>query len=144
MDYQLFDDLEREMEERQSLIWFDAQLSDLASEREAQQILNQIAVEEQETLDELQKLYHSLMKQNYVCTDRPKPQIVRYEDGLRVRILREIRAERDYGEQCAKTADTTIRKAMFLQFSASLQRVQRLTYLLLCAEKGNARRPASV
>ena len=144
MDYQLFNDLEREMEERQSLLWFDMQLSDMAPEREAQQILNQIAAEEMEMLDELQKLYYSFMKQNYFCEDRPKPQLVRYEDGLRNRILREIRTEQDYGEQYAKSADATICKAMFLQFSASLQRVQRLTYLLICSEKNSARRTVGV
>lgn len=144
MDYQLFDDLEREMDERQSLLWFDMQLSDMAPEREAQQIVDRIVSEETKMLDDLQKLYHSFMKQNYFCEDRPKPQLVRYEDGLRNRILREIRIEQDYSEQYAKSADATVCKAMFLQFSASLQIVQQLVYLLICSEKNAARRMAGV
>lgn len=144
MDYQLFNDLEREIEERQALLRFDGQLCEMAPNREAQQLLNRIVSEETAMLDGLQRLYHSFMKQDYTCEERPKPQIVRYEDGLRSRILREVCAERDYGEQLAKSADTIVRRAMFLQFAAALQRVQRLTYLLICSEKDGSRRSAGV
>jgi len=144
MDYQLFDDLERDMEERHALLQFDRVLNDMAPEREAQQLIAQMTAEEETSLTELEQLYHSLLRQNYNCEDRPGPQIACYEDGLRARLLRETSCEQDYGDQFARAVDATIRKVLFGQFCASLSRVQHLTYLLICLEKSAPRRSAGV
>ena len=144
MDYQLFDELERTLEERQSLLHFDKILTDMAPERGIQQMLTQIVADEEQSLIALQRLYHSFMKQDYTFEDRPNPQIVEFEDGVRARLLREITAEQEYGDQFARAVDATVRKLLFEQFCAATSRVQRLLYVFISTEKNNLRRSAGV
>lgn len=144
VDYQLFDDLEKNLEEQKSLLLFDKILSDIAPERSAQHLLAQIIAEEEESFARIEQLYHSLLKQNYIYEERPGPQIMNYEDGLRTRLLREISSEQSYGEQFARAVDAAMRRALFEQFCASLCRVQRFMYLLLSAENTNKHRQSGV